>query len=150
MGPPLPVGIFVPDLPVAKTFKLGLDDVQTNDGLHMNGIVACHRHGRLKDFLDHHFTKESQTYQLGNIRRIHVKRIENRHAYTAGYARSNTVGRRPLRPAASANRRSVGSRNDSSRSETLRPERQRRRPRLRPCHKPQPTRHRDDKRKRLE
>ena len=83
--PLLPIGIFVPDLPVVKKCKSGHEDAPANDGLHMHGIVACHRYGRLRDFLDDHFAKQIKMYQLGNIRTIHVKRIDDHHAYTAEY-----------------------------------------------------------------
>jgi hypothetical protein len=82
----LPRGIFVPDLPVPKTSKNTLRDVRVNDGLHMHGVIMCHRWGRMRGFLDDHFEEKKDTYQLGNIRKIHVERITSRPQHTADYA----------------------------------------------------------------
>ena len=47
----LPIGIFIPDLPVPKTrkgLKSTIADVSINDGLHMHGIVLGNRLGRIR------------------------------------------------------------------------------------------------------
>jgi hypothetical protein len=84
--PLLPKGIFVPDLPVFKRTKTPLNDVVTNNGLHMHGIILAHRWGRLTDPLDVHFSEKRRTYVAGKIRSIDVVKITERPQYTTDYA----------------------------------------------------------------
>ena len=57
-APYLPIGLFIPDLPVPK-FRGGkkstIADVCINDGLHMHGIVLANRGGRMRTGLHEHF-----------------------------------------------------------------------------------------------
>jgi hypothetical protein len=74
----LPVGLFVPDLPVPKIRKgkkSTIADVSINDGLHMGGIVLGNKWGRVRTGLEKHFKEEKDTYVTGKIREIDIERI---------------------------------------------------------------------------
>ena len=75
----LPIGVFVPDLPVPKVRKAKkstIADVSINDGLHMGGIVLGNRWGRIREGLDKHFEVKKKQYLSDKIRNIHVERIK--------------------------------------------------------------------------
>lgn len=72
----LPVGIFLPDLPVHKKKKAKIQDLVINDGLHFHGLMACHRFGRLSESLVDHFTTNSNLYLTDRIREIDVVEID--------------------------------------------------------------------------
>jgi len=85
----LPVGLFIPDLPVPKrrkSKKSTIADVSINDGLHMGGIVLGNKWGRVRTGLKKHFKEEEDTYVTGKIREILIKQIthdlENAVEYT--------------------------------------------------------------------
>jgi len=85
----LPVGLFVPDLPVPKIRKgkkSTIADVSINDGLHMGGIVLGNKWGRVRTGLEKHFQEEEDKYVTGKIRGINIRRIthdlENAVEYT--------------------------------------------------------------------
>ena len=84
--PLLPKGIFVPNLPVFKKSKVPVQDVSTNNGLHMHGVLVAHRWGRLTNPLDLHFQQKRATYVTKKIRSIDVVSIEKRPKYTTEYA----------------------------------------------------------------
>jgi hypothetical protein len=74
----LPVGLFVPDLPVPKkrkSKKSTIADVSINDGLHMGGIVLGNKWGRVRNGLEKHFQEEEDKYVTGKIREINIERI---------------------------------------------------------------------------
>jgi hypothetical protein len=74
----LPVGLFVPDLPVPKIRKgkkSTIADVSMNDGLHMGGIVFGNKWGRVRTGLEKHFKEEKDKYVTGKIRKIDIERI---------------------------------------------------------------------------
>jgi hypothetical protein len=88
-APLLPVGIFIPDLPVPKTrkgLKSTIADVSINDGLHMHGIVLGNRLGRVRASLDQHFEEKAGQYLSRKIRHIDVQRITHEPAYVTEYA----------------------------------------------------------------
>lgn len=71
----LPIGIFIPDLPVPKSRwgkKSEIADVSINDGLHMGGIIIANKWARVRTDLREHFIKEKQIYEQGKIRSIDV------------------------------------------------------------------------------
>jgi hypothetical protein len=74
----LPIGIFVPDLPVPKSRKgekSTILDVSINDGQHMGGIILANKWGRIQSDLGGHFSKEKHLYETGKIRSIGMKPI---------------------------------------------------------------------------
>lgn len=74
----LPVGIFVPDLPVPKLRsgeKSTIADVSINDGLHMGGILLANKRARIRDNLEDHFKEKEDVYISGKIRNIGIRRI---------------------------------------------------------------------------
>jgi hypothetical protein len=96
----LPVGLFIPDLPVPKRRKgkkSTIADVSINDGLHMGGIVLGNKWGRVRTNLKKHFKEEEDKYVTGKIREIYIKRIthdpENPVEYTL-----KSLPRRTLSP----------------------------------------------------
>ncbi len=92
----LPIGIFIPDLPVPKTrkgLKSTIADVSINDGLHMHGIVLGNRLGRIRIGLDKHFDRRIGQYLTSKIRNIDVKPITEKPGYVVGYALKGLVKR---------------------------------------------------------
>ena len=84
----LPVGVFVPDLPVPKVRKAKkstIKDVSINDGLHMGGIVLGNRWGRIRTSLDEYFEKKKKQYLSDKVRDIHVERIKRTPDSAVGY-----------------------------------------------------------------
>lgn len=74
----LPIGLFVPDLPVRKlrkSKKSTIEDVSINDGLHMGGIILGNKWGRVRTGLKKHFEEEEDRYVTGRVRQIYVKQI---------------------------------------------------------------------------
>jgi hypothetical protein len=75
----LPVGVFVPDLPVPKHSKdqkkATIKDVTINDGLHMGGIVLANRWVRNSDLAKHVEAKRWR-YVTGIIRELDVTPIK--------------------------------------------------------------------------
>jgi hypothetical protein len=74
----LPIGIFIPDLPVPKSRwgkKSKIADVSINDGLHMGGIIIANKWARVRTDLREHFIKEKDLYKQGKIRSIDVAPI---------------------------------------------------------------------------
>jgi hypothetical protein len=73
----LPIGIFLPDLPVPKSKgkKSTIEDVSINDGLHLGGIILANRWGRITKSLDDHFKEHKDNYVRGKIRNIDVQDI---------------------------------------------------------------------------
>ena len=85
----LPVGIFVPDLPVGKykgKTKITLADASINDGLHMNGIIVANRWGKISTGLIKHFKDNRDCYTTGTIRSVGVTRIKNDLGHVVDYA----------------------------------------------------------------
>ena len=85
----LPIGLFVPGLPVPKkrkSEKSTIADVSINEGLHMSGIVLGNRWGRVRTTLVDHFAKFEDHYVTGKIRGIYVDRITPDPEYTVEYA----------------------------------------------------------------
>ena len=84
----LPIGLFVPDLPVPKRHegkKSTIADVSINEGLHMHGIVLGNRWGRVRESLTDHFKEFEDHYVNGKIRQIHVRRITHNPEYVVDY-----------------------------------------------------------------
>jgi hypothetical protein len=84
----LPIGLFVPDLPVPKRRegkKSTIADVSINDGLHMHGIVLGNRWGRVRESLMDHFKEFEDQYVSGKVRHIDVRRITHDPEYTVDY-----------------------------------------------------------------
>jgi hypothetical protein len=75
----LPVGVFVPDLPVPKygndQKKATIKDVTINHGLHMGGIVLANRWVRNSD-LAKHVEDKRKRYVTGIIRELEVTPIK--------------------------------------------------------------------------
>jgi hypothetical protein len=85
----LPIGLFVPELPVPKkrkSKKSTIADVSINDGLHMSGIVLGNRWGRVRESLTDHFKEFEDNYVTGKVREIYVERITHDPEYTVDYA----------------------------------------------------------------
>ena len=85
----LPIGIFIPDMPVPKSRKDQkgtIADVAINDGLHMHGIVLGNRWGRLRMGLDKHFDEKKGQYLTSKIRNIDVQPITDNPDYVVGYS----------------------------------------------------------------
>jgi hypothetical protein len=84
----LPKLIAFPDRPVFKRNKQTLADVTINDGWHVHGILAIPPTSRMReDLVDHVASQAVYTDpRYTRIRRIHVKPITSRPAYTTGYA----------------------------------------------------------------
>ena len=92
----LPIGIFLPDLPVPKRRpdkKLTVADASINDGLHMHGIVLGNKWGRMKVRLDEHFEENKDQYRTEIIRNIDVKPIVRNFEYVVGYALKGLIKR---------------------------------------------------------
>lgn len=73
----LPIGIFLPDLPVPKLrsgVKSTIADVSINDGLHMGGILLTSKKARIDD-LEAHFEQEKDVYISGKVRSIGIRHI---------------------------------------------------------------------------
>jgi hypothetical protein len=85
-APFLPMGIFVPDLPVSKRLKQSIRDVSINDGLHMHGILVANRWARIPETLDVYFEENLGTYLTKKLRHIDVRRITHRAEYVTEYA----------------------------------------------------------------
>jgi len=74
----LPIGFFVPDLPVPKNRvdqKSTIEDVSINNGLHMGGIVLANRWARIRCSLVKHFKEERDRYAIGKIRSVEIEQI---------------------------------------------------------------------------
>jgi hypothetical protein len=85
----LPIGLFVPELPVPKlrkSKKSTIADASINNGLHMSGIVLGNRWGRVRTGLADHFAKFEDHYVNGKIRHIDVTPISHDPEYTVEYA----------------------------------------------------------------
>jgi hypothetical protein len=85
----LPIGIFIPDMPVPKSRKgqqSTIADVSINDGLHMHGIVLGNRGGRIRVPLDQYFEENAGKYVNGKIRNIDVQRITHEPGHVVDYA----------------------------------------------------------------
>jgi hypothetical protein len=83
----LPRSVFVADLPVNKGCNRKFDKCQVlpNDGLHVHGLVAANRLGRISDPLDKHFREHMDEYLIGQIDEIDVRPITYKPAYVGGY-----------------------------------------------------------------
>jgi hypothetical protein len=83
----LPRGVFVADRPIPKNRdrKLPLRHVLPNDGLHVHGLVAAKRLGRIRDPLDQHFHDHMDEYLIGKIDEIDVVPITNNPSYATQY-----------------------------------------------------------------
>jgi hypothetical protein len=85
----LPVGIFVPDLPVGKykgQTKITIADASINDGLHINGIIVANRWGKIRTGLVKHFKDNRDCYKTGTVRSIGVTRIKDDLGDVVDYA----------------------------------------------------------------
>ena len=92
----LPIGIFIPDMPVPKSRKgqkSTIADVSINDGLHMGGIVLGNRWGRVRVPLDQYFEENAEKYLDGKIRNIDVQRITYEPDYVVDYALKSLLKR---------------------------------------------------------
>ena len=92
----LPVGLFIPDLPVPKSRKgkkSTIADVSINDGLHMHGIVLGNKWGRMRRGLDEHFEADMGQYLTNKVRNIHVAPITHNPGYVVEYALKGLVKR---------------------------------------------------------
>jgi hypothetical protein len=92
----LPIGLFLPDLPVPKTkqgSKSTTADVSINDGLHMHGVVLANRWGRVQVPLDEYFEENGGEYLTRKIQTIDVQRITHDPDYVVGYALKGLVKR---------------------------------------------------------
>jgi hypothetical protein len=77
----LPVGVFIPDLPVPKSRngkKSTIADVSINDGLHIHGILLANRWGRIRQRLEDYFERNVDHFATGRVRSIHVEPITYR------------------------------------------------------------------------
>jgi hypothetical protein len=83
----LPRGVFVVDRPILKKRdrKLPLRHLLPNDGLHVHGLVAAKRLGRIREPLDQHFHDHMDEYLIGKIDEIDVVPITNNPSYTTRY-----------------------------------------------------------------
>jgi hypothetical protein len=83
----LPRGVFVVDRPILKKRdrKLPLRHVLPNDGLHVHGLVAAKRLGRIREPLDQHFRDHMDEYLIGKIDKIDVVPITNNPSHTTRY-----------------------------------------------------------------
>ena len=91
----LPVGLFIPDLPVPKSRKgkkSTIADVSINDGLHMHGILLGNKWGRMRMGSDKHETNIGQ-YLTAKVRNIHVAPIMHNPDYVVEYALKGLVKR---------------------------------------------------------
>jgi hypothetical protein len=85
----LPVGIFVPDLPVGKykgKARITLADASINNGLHMNGIIVANRWGKISTGLIKHFKEKRTCYKTGTVRSIGLTRIKDDLGHVVDYA----------------------------------------------------------------
>jgi hypothetical protein len=84
----LPRGVFVVDRPGLKKRdrKLPRRHVLPNDGLHVHGLVAAKRLGRIRESsLDQHFHHHMDEYLIGTIDEIDVVQITNNPSYATQY-----------------------------------------------------------------
>jgi hypothetical protein len=83
----LPRGVFVADRPVPKGCNRKLDERQVlpNDGLHVHGLVAGNRLGRISGPLDKHFREHRDEYLIDHIEEIDVQPITHKPAYVGEY-----------------------------------------------------------------
>jgi hypothetical protein len=79
--------VFVADRPVPKGCNRKLDKRQVlpNDGLHVHGLVAANRLGRIHDTLDNHFRAHRDEYLIDHIEEIDVQPITHKPAYVGEY-----------------------------------------------------------------
>jgi hypothetical protein len=82
----LPIGVFVPDLPVAKRSKHSLREVSVNDGLHFHGKIVANRCGRISEPLDVHIKANLDTYLLPCFRTIDIQPVTHTLQYATDYA----------------------------------------------------------------
>jgi hypothetical protein len=93
----LPVGVFVPDLPVEKykgKEKISLADASINNGLHMNGIIVANRWGRIRTGLIKHFKEKRNCYETGIVRSVGLTRIKDDLGHVVDYAFKSVKRRR--------------------------------------------------------
>jgi hypothetical protein len=83
----LPRGVFVADRPIHKDrdHKQQLRHVRPNDGLHIHGLVAANRLGRIRDPLDQHFREHMHDYLIDKIAKIDVRPVTNNPSRTTQY-----------------------------------------------------------------
>jgi hypothetical protein len=83
----LPRGVFVADRPISKDrgCKQKLRHVLPNDGLHVHGLVAAKRLGRIREPLDQHFRDDMDEYLIGKIDEIDVVPITDNPSYATQY-----------------------------------------------------------------
>jgi len=92
----LPIGLFLPDLPVPKAkqeSKSTIADVSINDGLHLHGVMLANRWGRVQVPLDEYFAENGGKYLTAKIRTIDVQRITHDQDYVVGYVLKGLVKR---------------------------------------------------------
>jgi hypothetical protein len=85
--PFLPKLIACLDLPKGTRHVWNLEDVVVNDGWHLHAIVLIPRQSRLQTGLIKHIRAHSHCYihEFSRIRKIHIKRIENRPLHVTDY-----------------------------------------------------------------
>jgi hypothetical protein len=92
----LPIGIFIPDLPVPKYregLKSTIADVTINDGMHMHGIVVGNKWGKMRVGLHEHFKNELGRYLTDKLRRVDVQPITHNRGYAVEYTLKSLVKR---------------------------------------------------------
>jgi hypothetical protein len=86
----LPRAVFIIDEPSAKLLRTKRRKQyyknSPNDGLHLHGLIAANRFGKIKDSLDKHFSNHMDEYLIGSIDEIDVQPITHAEAYTGEYA----------------------------------------------------------------
>jgi hypothetical protein len=84
----LPIGLFLPDLPVYKKHKQAIPHIMVNDGLHVQGLVVATTKGRLKKVtipLDLYF-HECWWYYLGHkLDKLDVRPITHDEIFVVDY-----------------------------------------------------------------
>lgn len=94
----LPRAVFVADLPPPQHFRRGSRRsawrLSPNDGLHVHGLLAANRLGRIRSSLDQHFRESRDKYVIGNILEIDIQPVTHHAAYAGQYGAKGLKCRR--------------------------------------------------------
>ena len=84
----LPFMLLYPDTSVYKSAKrsLSFKEITTNDGMHMHGVCAADRRGKIKQFLDEYFQEHQRAFTTRKLRKVHVERVTHLPGYVTDYA----------------------------------------------------------------
>ena len=88
----LPRAVFFADRPVNQWRKRKVNKrklkkrlILPNDGLHVHGLVAANRLGRIHDALDKHFREHEDEYLIDHIEEIDIQPITHEPTFVGGY-----------------------------------------------------------------